>query len=129
VNWRLISVGAGMVGCFYGLLACRAARVEEVPGRYRVEAEWGESTLTLREDRTMVQEIKLRDGETKSVFGSWSIDDWLVMTKPCLVISRESHRLHADVCGYPPEVIFMSDSVHLWIDSDNGFAYRKIPNN
>jgi hypothetical protein len=73
----------------------------------------------------MVQEIQRNDGTSKSISGMWEYDGWILTLKPCLDISRTSNRLSASTCGYAPEVN-TPGTVNIWIDTDNGFAYRKL---
>lgn len=112
--------------CISIMTACRSARPEEVPGEYQAIADWGTSSLILRADYTMEQEIKGGSFGTIKISGSWDFGSGSsVNIRPCLNISRTSTMSRADGCGYPAEV-FLGGGVDLWIDSDNGFTYQKI---
>src|SRR5579864_9230114 len=72
------------------IIGCRAGRATDLPGKYMVETEWGESTLVLREDHSMEQEVRTRRGESKQIVGTWEFSDGLLITKPCLVVRRRT---------------------------------------
>lgn len=126
-----MSIRAGKIGylplCLLWTLAvtaCRQGRLEEIPGQYRFTADWGVSILTLHQDRSLEQEIKVKGGETKRLFGSWEFKDGYLTLTPCWALSRTSW-LRADNCGMSAEH-YASRDLQLWFDTDAGLYYEKL---
>lgn len=72
----------------------------------------------------MEQETRPKAGEIERLSGTWETEGWQILIKPCWSISRKSQGVKYDTCAYPPETL--AGTVMLWIDTDNGFAYKKV---
>jgi hypothetical protein len=108
----------------YCLLGCRAAKLIDLPGRYLVTTDWGESTLILRADHTMEQGVRTKRGEIKHVSGTWDFNNETVTLKPCLEVRWKTEGLWAGGCANAVEVTGFG-RIEIAIDSQYGLAYRK----
>lgn len=125
LDWKKIVLSLGFACISFG---CRSARIEEIPGTYKIKLDWGTSILILRPDHTMEQEIKDEGNRITKISGSWEINSLSVFIKPCFIIEIDSLPQKATVCGYVAEA-FLSGKADLWIDTDKGLAYEKIKTN
>jgi hypothetical protein len=103
---------------------CRAARLKDLPGEYVAKTDWGTSTLILRTDHTMKQEVRTNRGEVRQNSGVWTFDDEFLTTKPCLVVGHRTEGLWSGACGNDVTVIGFR-KVEISLDPDFGLAYEK----
>jgi hypothetical protein len=98
-----------------------------VSGLYALKAEWGESTLQLRNDGTFVEEAVLKNGDKKRVEGKWEHKSSSVIREPCLSITHEGVAAqNIDVCHNPVEKWLLTGVTEISVyDPDYGMAYRK----
>ena len=75
---------AGLI-VFILLVGCRPGHVEDIPGKYSAKDEWGESSLILRRDHSMEQEVNTKAGKQK-INGKWHFNDGLVTWAPCISV-------------------------------------------
>jgi len=117
---RLLVVAGSLV-----LAGCRDARPAELPGKYVITTDWGQSTLTLRPDHTMEQEVSKRSGPTMHISGSWEFSNGFLSLKPCLEVRWNIEGAAAGGCASGVEVTLFG-KVEISADSDHGLAYEKM---
>jgi hypothetical protein len=108
------------------LLACRDVHPTELPGRYVLSADWGQSTLILLPDKTMAQEVRTKAGSVRKISGSWDFTDgFLVFIKPCLSFSRAREGTEMDGCGLGVDVTPLGE-IRISADTQNSLSYGKV---
>ena len=92
---------------------------------------WGESTLVLHADHSMEQAARTSSGQVMRNSGTWKCSTLdtdakcYVMISPCLQVAEGSgHPPLVSQCGLTFEVSALNTI--LFIDSDQGLAYRKV---
>ena len=106
------------------MLSCRDARSGDIPGMYTVKTEWGDSTLVLRPDHSMKQEVHKRNGSSRQISGSWSFADQIVTLKPCLEVRSDVEGELADGCAKGVTVSALG-KIEITVDSQYGLAYQR----
>ena len=109
--------------------SCRRHEESDIPGKYSIKLNWGMSTLDLRSDHSMDQEVISDKGKTQGVSGKWECSSigsgcYLVLT-PCLELADGSVGLRViSACGYNVEV-WRWNGLMLTVASGQGLAYVK----
>lgn len=107
------------------LAGCREARSGDMPGKYVLRTDWGESVLILRPDRSMEQEVHKLNGDTKRISGTWQFANSIVTLKPCLVVQLRVEGDTADGCASGVTVTALG-TVEISADSNYNISYKKV---
>jgi len=103
---------------------CRTARESDLPGKYSVKTDWGESTLVLRPDHSMEQVVQTKRGEVKKASGTWELVQGNILSvKPCLEVLHDRGGRLVDGC-YTTATVW-PNHVEVDLDPDYGLAYSK----
>jgi hypothetical protein len=107
------------------LTGCYSASKESLPGRYTVKFDWGESTLELRKDGTLIEEATVKGGRKRRVEGKWSFKDRDISREPCLKMDHTG--LDDELWPYctDPARRWGPGVVEITLDPDYGFSYQK----
>src|SRR5580704_9507899 len=107
------------------LVGCRNARPTELPGKYAITTDWGQSTLTLRPDHTMEQEVSKKNGSTTHIAGSWKFSNGFLSLQPCLEVRRNIEGAEVGGCASGVDVTLFG-KLEISVDSDHGLAYENV---
>src|SRR5580704_8612675 len=81
------------------MFGCRYSQLTDLPGKYVVKTDWGESTLILRADRTMEQEVRTANGVSRHISGTWQFANEIVTIKPCFQVGWKIDGAPVEGCG------------------------------
>jgi hypothetical protein len=107
------------------MLGCGDAQLRDIPGKYMLKAEWGESTLILRPDHTMEQQVYPASGASRHISGTWQFANSVVTLTPCLEVRLKAEGVPADGCASGVTITALG-KVEISMDSDYSVTYEKI---
>ena len=104
---------------------CYSAPKSDIPGRYVIRDDWGESVLRLEMNGRFVEEAIMKSGEKRRVEGTWEYKAPFLLRKPCLAIQhRGVEERNPDGCDQGVDK-YLTGAIEISVSIDDGLAYRK----
>ena len=111
------------------LFGCsRHSRESRLVGSYRVDADWGSSTLLLKADHTFEQTVSTKSGGFKRTKGEWQLDkrDYGIDFKNSyLCVTHDKQGENADG-GYASIEPRLFGGIEISADPDYGISFRRL---
>jgi hypothetical protein len=103
----------------------------QAPGTYKAQTDWGTSTLTLAKDHTFEQTVRLNNGTSEHLKGTWRIDKnpgnpvyTTINLSPFYSVTHDKQGVYTVASVYSIYHVPFG-GINIAADPDYGIAHRK----